>query len=253
MTIDHDTAIVKPLKTANTPEIGPLAVMISTTTDWRYLLQLKNREPHRLRTLFTSQLLCGSGLPPAWSMVGPMVGAPYAAMVLETLIAWGAERVLFMGWCGSISADVRIGDIVLPTAAIVDEGTSPHYQDGADKTVSPDDGMLDQIRIALNENELPYLRTSVWSTDAIFRETPEKVKFHQANAVGAVDMETSALFSVGRFRNISVASVLVVSDDLSSLQWRPGFKDPHFTESRIAVCEVIERLCQPQIQKPSNA
>jgi len=48
-------------------------------------------------------------------VVGPFVGAPYAAMLLETLIAWDVEKIIFFGWCGAISHDVKIGDIIIPT------------------------------------------------------------------------------------------------------------------------------------------
>jgi uridine phosphorylase len=252
MVCDIDTAIVKPLKTANAPQLGPLAFMISTATDLHYLLQLKRFDPYHSRNLFTSRLHTSVDPPSVWSITGPIVGAPYAVMVLESLIAWGAERILFLGWCGSISAEIRIGDILLPVAAIADEGTSRHYDQEMDALIVPDNQMLSHMRSALKSNGLPFYEKTVWSTDAIFRETPDKVRWHQSNSVAAVDMETSALFSAGRFRKVPVACVLVVSDDLSSLQWRPGFKDPRFIESRRAVCEVIAQLCGPQIQKSSN-
>jgi uridine phosphorylase len=78
----------------------------------------------------------------------------------------------------------------------------------------------------------PIHRGTVWSTDAPFRETVGKVGAYQAAGVLAVDMETSALFAVARFRGIRLASLLVVSDELSSLSWRPGFKDPRFQAIR---------------------
>ncbi len=56
-------------------------------------------------------------------------------------------------------------------------------------------------------------------------------------------MECSALFTVAAFRAVSAAALLVVSDDLSSLAWRPGFKDPRFASGREAACDVIGRLC----------
>jgi purine-nucleoside phosphorylase len=84
---------------------------------------------------------------------------------------------------------------------------------------------------------------AVWTTDAVFRETRDEVTRHQRNGVLAVEMECSALFTVGGFRGIEVAALLVVSDDLSSLTWRPGFKDPRFIRGREMACNVISRLC----------
>jgi hypothetical protein len=58
-------------------------------------------------------------------------------------------------------------------------------------------------------------------------------------------METSALFTVGGCRGIEVAALLVVSDDLSSLTWRPGFKDPRFICGREVACNIIAKPCSP--------
>jgi purine-nucleoside phosphorylase len=86
----------------------------------------------------------------------------------------------------------------------------------------------------------------VWSTDAPFRETQAKVLGYQRQGALAVEMECSALFTVGAFRSAEVAALLVVSDDLSSLSWKPGFKDTRFARGREAACNIISRLCTEQ-------
>ena len=84
----------------------------------------------------------------------------------------------------------------------------------------------------------------VWTTDAIYRETQEKLEYYQAKDVLAVDMELSALFTVGRFRNIEIGSILVVSDELSTYKWRPGFREKRFIKTRKIVAEAIKNLCE---------
>ena len=69
------------------------------------------------------------------------MGAPYAVMILETLAAWGAKQVIFLGWCGAISATVSIGDILVPTLAWIDEGTSRAYSPKPVKARSPSDAL----------------------------------------------------------------------------------------------------------------
>jgi hypothetical protein len=83
----------------------------------------------------------------------------------------------------------------------------------------------------------------VWTTDAPYRETPDQVRAYQERGALAVEMECSALFTLGAFRSAAVASLLVVSDELSSPTWRPGFKDPRFSLGRESACEAIGRLC----------
>ena len=83
----------------------------------------------------------------------------------------------------------------------------------------------------------------IWTTDAIYRETPEKVKKHQRNGVLGVEMEGSALFTAARFRNVDAGAVMVVSDELSELSWRPGFSASNFKQARRAVSEAMRTIC----------
>jgi purine-nucleoside phosphorylase len=58
-------------------------------------------------------------------------------------------------------------------------------------------------------------------------------------------METSALFTVSRFRGADLAVVLVVSDNLSGLKWIHGFGDPAFLESRKKVIKsTLTAICK---------
>jgi purine-nucleoside phosphorylase len=82
-------------------------------------------------------------------------------------------------------------------------------------------------------------RGRVWSIDAPYRETVRKVVRYRQEGILGVDMETSALFTVARYRGIDLACVLVVSDDLSTLQWVHGFKDPRFLEARKRVARCV--------------
>ena len=61
------------------------------------------------------------------TVAGPYLGAPCAAMVLESLIAKGVSRVVVVGWCGGLADHLQVGDIVIPDGAISDEGTSRNY------------------------------------------------------------------------------------------------------------------------------
>ena len=75
-----------------------------------------------------------------------------------------------------------------------------------------------------------------------YRETPSKVKYFQGKDALGVEMETSALFTVGSFRNVEVGGILVVSDELSTYKWKTGFSDNRFKESRRAAHKIISRI-----------
>jgi hypothetical protein len=68
---------------------------------------------------------------------------------------------------------------------------------------------------------------AVWTTDAIFRETVEKVKHYQPKAPWQWRWNCPPFFTVAAFRRMEAAGILVVSDELSDYQWRPGFKSRH--------------------------
>ncbi len=241
---NRSDGIVIPVKGKNSPNLGPVAVMVSSQTDLSLFCRLAGLDEKKQKDLFVSRLYVGDTAEAGFSVVGPFVGAPYAAMLLETLIAWDVDKIIFFGWCGAISHDVKIGDIIIPTGAIIDEGTSKHYHQGDDAISQPSSYILKNTKEALKKTGLAFHEGLVWSTDAIYRETCEKVKYYQGKDVLAVEMELSALFTVGKFRDVQVGGILVVSDELSTFKWQPGFRNELFKESRMAACEVINDLCK---------
>ena len=239
-------AIIVPQKGKRSPQLGPVAVIAGTETDLCQLCKLLDFDGSTYQKLFTSRLYRDPANPSTAgiSLTGPIVGAPYAVMVLETLIAWGAQKIIFLGWCGSISEKVKIGDIIVATSAIIDEGTSGHYKDNETRISFPSASMLTTLNDALRQNQTDYHNGAIWSTDAIYRETCEKVKsFQHQDAIG-VEMEISALFTVAKFRGVDLAAMAVVSDELSSFKWRPGFKMDEFKHGRKTACTVIKDLCR---------
>jgi purine-nucleoside phosphorylase len=243
--VQKNDAIVNPAKPKNAPDIGPVAVMAATRTDLFSLCDHFNFDKNDFQRLMISRQYFNGLHPDGFSVTGPFVGAPYAVILLETLIAWGARRIIFLGWCGAVSPKVKIGDIILPTSAVIDEGTSAHYgpmDKGASRASS---SLVSVIRQVLNKNQIDFHAGTIWTTDAVYRETRQLVETHQQDGILAVEMELSALYSVAQFRRVSLAGILVVSDELSSLDWRPGFKDERFVQGRRTACRVIGELCRP--------
>ena len=240
--MQNNEAIVNPQKTKGSPDIGPVAVMAATGADLYQLCELSGYAKNAFRRLFMSRLYYDRRHPDGHSIAGPFVGAPYAVMLLENLIAWGARQIIFVGWCGAISKQVKTGDFILPTAVYIDEGTSKHYGTAVDSPLQAEFPMLAKVRQVLDKNNCDYHQGAVWTTDAIYRETQREILTHQQYGVLAVEMEFSALCSVALFREVDLAGILVVSDELSSLNWRPGFKHDRFVQSRKTACRLVKEL-----------
>ncbi len=188
------------------------------------------------RFLFNSGLVV-AGHPPFFA-AGPAIGAPMAALTLEKLIALGAKKVILFGWCGAISNNLQVGDILVPARALSGEGTSGYYFPAS--PVGPDPHLGNQIAKIFTDNNLAVHRDCVWSTDAVYREDRRVLQqLHLEKGVGAVDMEFSALCAVARFRQIEFAAVLTVSDELWGSSWRPGFAKQLFLENKQAALTLL--------------
>jgi uridine phosphorylase len=139
------------------------------------------------------------------------------------MIACGARRFLEVGMAGAIQPNLNLGDILVVTEAIRDEGTSNHYFSPEVKLESNED-LRKRIIEVLEEEKLHFRTGSVWTTDGVYRETKSKFLRFRDQGVLAVDMETSALFAVAKYRKMQIASMQVVSDILSESGWLPAFK-----------------------------
>ncbi len=242
MTAEDNSCVIEPRKGRHEESLPGCAVLVFSPEDLASFSSCFSTPLLLTHKLYLTDIFTGSLDTTSLALAGPMLGAPQTVLVLERMIALGAKRIIAVGWCGSLSPEVKIGDIVLPSGAISEEGTSLHYP-GAE--CSPSRQLFLSLRSALEVTGKTVHEGTVWTTDAPFRETCAKVKSFQAQSVLSVDMETSALFCVSRFRGVDLAVVLVVSDELSSLKWVHGFRDAGFKQSRKKVIEaVLTTLCR---------
>ncbi len=149
------------------------------------------------------------------------VGAPAAAILYEALIAMGCTSVVCIGSSGGLLPSHPPGTVVVPDAAIRDEGTSHHYVPAA--RLAHFDGDLQRaLAAAFDEEGLAPVDGTVWTTDALFRETTAKVAQRVAEGAVAVDMEASALASIATHRGVRHGHAVYLADTLHSDRWDPG-------------------------------
>jgi uridine phosphorylase len=192
---------------------------------------------YRARPLFVGR---AGDLPAAVIWAAP--GAPLTAMVMEDMIACGAEVFIGIGLASAIQPSVEEGDLILPSVAVRDEGTSFHYL-SRDCPAAPTKGLLDDLSEACQKSGLKYHVGPVWSTDTPYRETPSKLDYYRKNGVLGVDMETSTIFSVASYRGVKSGCVLVVSSNLSSRKHGIGFYGEGLSSSIVpAVSCLIEAV-----------
>ena len=157
------------------------------------------------------------------------IGAPAAVTVLEELIALGVKRIIVVGTGGSLQPALPIGSLAIATGAIREDGTSFHYAP-AGVEVAPDAGLSRALGEAVAGLGGAVTFGPMWTTDAPYRELKSKVMVYGAMGALAVEMEAAALFALGALREVKVALILAISDELFH-EWRPGF---HADELRLA-------------------
>ena len=162
-----------------------------------------------------------------FGIAGPVVGAPAAALAAEFLILLGCREIVAFGICGSIHGRVRIGSSAIPLEAVSEEGTSGLYLPGRE-TYAADADLSARVRTAAQAEGLAPADARTWTTDAFFRETPEKVEHYRAWGCQVVEMEFSALCAVAEYRGAKVAGLMIVSDELFSGKWKPGLLSPSY-------------------------
>jgi uridine phosphorylase len=153
--------------------------------------------------------------------VFPGIGAPLASAVLDETFALGAETCIFIGSAGVISDGLAQHEWILPVKAVRDEGTSFQY-DRPGRYAFPAQDLLETVRRVLHENRRDAREGIIWSTDAVYRETREKINRLGGEGCIAVDMESSALFSVAKHYNKRIVGLLIAGDFLFGGMWRPG-------------------------------
>lgn len=172
------------------------------------------------------------------------IGAPATAFTLEEAIACGARTIFEVGVSGGIQSYLQPSDIVVIAGAIRDEGTSHHYFLPEVK-VESDAQLRDRLIEHLKAKGIRHFVGSVWSTDGAYRETRGKLRKFRDSGVLAVDMETSAVFAIAKYRNVRAASAQVISDILTENGWELAFGHQSVRESTQTLLKnVLETLSE---------
>lgn len=152
------------------------------------------------------------------------VGAPALSVAVEELVARGARRLVSVGLAGAVDPALRVGQSILCTRALRDEGTSFHYAP-AGRWAYPSPGLTASLRSALAARGVPLERGSSWTIDAPYRETVAELRSVRRRGIATVEMEASALFTIARVLGVESAALFTVSDLLDERGWTPRFAE----------------------------
>jgi uridine phosphorylase len=78
---------------------------------------------------------------------------------------------------------------------------------------------VDAIVQTLTAANIPFLLVRTWTTDGVYRETPDKIALRKTEGCLTAEMEAAALFAATQFRQVALGQILYGSDDVSGLTW----------------------------------
>jgi AMP nucleosidase len=140
------------------------------------------------------------------------MGSPTAATVMDLLSAVNPKAVLFLGKCGGLKKRNKLGDLILPIAAIRGEGTSDDYFP-KEVPALPAFALQKAVSTTIRDHGVDYWTGTVYTTNRRVWEHDDDFKeYLQEIRAYAIDMETATIFTVGFYNKIPTGALLLVSD-----------------------------------------
>lgn len=141
------------------------------------------------------------------------MGSATAATVMDLLTAVGPKAVLFLGKCGGLKHRAKVGNLILPIAAIRGEGTSNDYFP-PEVPAMPSFALQKAISTTIRDHGQDYWTGTVYTTNRRVWEHDDEFKKYLAKLrVMAIDMETATVFVTGFHNEIPTGALLLVSDE----------------------------------------
>jgi AMP nucleosidase len=140
------------------------------------------------------------------------MGSPNAATVMDLLSAAAPKAVLFLGKCGGLKRKNRLGDLILPIAAIRGEGTSDDYLP-PEVPALPAFALQRAVSTMIRDLGHDYWTGTVYTTNRRVWEHDDlfKARLRQMRCM-AIDMETATIFAAGFANRLPAGALLLVSD-----------------------------------------
>lgn len=146
------------------------------------------------------------------------IGCPACAGNLDLLNAMGITKVMFCGGGGVLDENIEVGQLLVVDGAIRDEGFSYHYIEPS-RYIFTNPATTEKITRYLEDHSISYTRGLTWTTDAIFRETADRIARRKNEGAKIVEMEQAGCIAVSQFRGFEYGALIYGGDDVSQIEW----------------------------------
>jgi uridine phosphorylase len=142
------------------------------------------------------------------NVVSTGIGGASLAIALEELICCGAKNFIRIGSAGASQSNIGIGDLILSTGSVREDGTSAMYVEKNYPAVA-DFELLSSLAASCESLNYPYHMGITRSHDSFYiDDEQERMLKANRNKVLASDMETAALYTIASLRGVKAASIL---------------------------------------------
>lgn len=138
------------------------------------------------------------------------IGCPSAAIAVEELASIGAKIVIRVGTCGAVKNGIKSGDLIIPSLALTEEGTSREYI-GRKLSVKPDRDVYNILKFSAEKLGFKYFTGKNRTHDAFYESLENFLKYKNVEGLISSEMECSAIFTVARLRGLNAGAVLTVN------------------------------------------
>jgi AMP nucleosidase len=140
------------------------------------------------------------------------MGSANAATIMDLLSAISPKACIFLGKCGGLKKKNKLGDLILPIAAIRGEGTSNDYMP-KEVPALPAFNLQKAISTTIRNFNRDYWTGTVYTTNRrVWEHDSEFKKYLQSTRCMGIDMETATIFTAGFANKVPTGALLLVSD-----------------------------------------
>lgn len=150
------------------------------------------------------------------SVQGSGMGQPSLSIYAHELIVdYDVTRLIRIGSCGALQADMKVMDIVVAMTASTDSGMNRLRFRGKDYAPCASPRLFQRAMAVAGERNIPVRAGGILSSDTFYDDDePEGWRVWAKYGVLAVEMETSALYTLAARHGVEALTLLTVSDSL---------------------------------------
>ena len=149
------------------------------------------------------------------SVQGTGMGIPSISIYTEELIRdYGVKTLMRVGSCGSVRKEIRLRDVILAMGACTDSAVNRYRFGGKDFSPIADFGLLETAYGIAGDRGLPVHVGNVFTTDLFYHDDPDYWKKWADYGILAIEMETTALYTIAAKYGVRALTILTVSDTI---------------------------------------